>query len=104
MVATNSGKAVQAEQVKQAIQAAAGTRNWSLSPQAEGKLLATLNVRGKHTIMVEIAYAADRYSLSYKDSVNMNYGAHNGLPSIHPNYNKWVQHLQDGIRIELLKL
>lgn len=103
-VAVNSGKAPQAEQVKQAILAAAGSKSWSVATQADGKLLATLQVRGKHTVVVEIAYASDQYSLTYKDSTNMKFGAGDGQPLIHPFYNKWVQELKEAIRIELLKL
>jgi hypothetical protein len=103
-VATNSGKTLQLEQVKQAIQAAAGAKAWTIAFQADGKLLATLHVRGKHTIVVEIAYAADKYSLQYRDSTNMKFGELNGSKVIHPFYNKWVLELKDAIRIELLKL
>jgi len=103
-VATNSGKAPSAEQVKQAIIAAASNKSWSIAHQADGKLLATLIVRNKHTIVVEIAYAADTYSLRYKDSINMKFDQRDGQPVIHPYYNRWVQELKDAIRIELLKL
>jgi len=103
-VATTSGKTLQVDQVKQAIQAAAGAKGWSVAFQADSRLLATLNVRNKHTIVVEIAYATDKYSLQYKDSTNMHFGDLNGSKVIHPYYNKWVQELKDAIRIELLKL
>ena len=104
LVATNSGKPTSAAQVKQAIQTAAGTKNWSVSAQAGGKLLATLNVRSKHTVMVEITYTANKYSLRYQDSSNMKYGDRDGQAVIHPFYNKWVQEFKEAIRIELLKL
>lgn len=103
-VATNSGKVLQLDQVKQAIQTAAGAKAWTIAFQADGKLLATLNVRNKHTIVVEIAYAADKYSLQYRDSTNMKFGELNGSKVIHPFYNKWVLELKDAIRVELLKL
>ena len=103
-VATNSGKTLQIEQVKQAIQTAAGAKGWSIAFQADGKMLATLNVRNKHTVVVEIAYATDKYSLQYKDSANMKFGEFNGAKVIHPYYNKWVQELRDSIRNELLKV
>lgn len=103
-ITTSSGKPVLAAQVKQAILAAASARNWSATNQGDGKIVATLNVRNKHTVTVDITYAADRYSLNYKDSTNMKYGDHDGMPVIHPYYNKWVQELQRAIRTELLKL
>lgn len=117
-VATSSGKTLQLEQVKQAIQSAAGAKAWSIAIQADGKLLATRNERNKHFIVVEIEYSADKYSLKYKDSTNMKFGdAPQPDPSsfqnptiapgskvIHPYYNKWVQEFRDAIRVELLKL
>jgi hypothetical protein len=103
-VATNSGKTPSAEQIKQAIVTAAGTKSWSITPQTNGRLLATLHVRGKHTVVTEIAYASDKYSLTYKDSTDMKYGERDGQAVIHPFYNKWVLELKEAIRIELLKL
>ena len=119
-IATSSGKPVASEQFKKAVQTAAASHSWTVAQTADGKLLATLVVRNKHTVTVEIAYAIDKYSLHYKDSVNMNYAASarstragpgspnsvdgNGQPVIHPNYNKWVQTLRDAIRTELIKL
>jgi hypothetical protein len=117
-VATSSGKTLQLEQIKQAIQSAAGAKAWSIAFQPDGKVLATRNERNKHFIVVEIEYSADKYSLKYKDSTNMKFGdAPQPDPSrvqnptiapgskvIHPYYNKWVQELKDAIRVELLKL
>ncbi len=73
IVATNSGNTLQAEQVKTAVLVAAGSKGWSVAHQADGKMLASLTVRGKHTIVVEISYTASSYSLHYRDSVNMHY-------------------------------
>jgi hypothetical protein len=120
-VATSSGKPLQPERVKEAILAAAKAKGWGLAFEPSGKIMATLVVRNKHTVVVEIAYTAEKYSLMYKDSVNMKYapnaqtdshinsvnnsytrGGYNG-PVIHPFYNKWVQELKDAIRAELLK-
>jgi hypothetical protein len=102
-VASNSGRALTTEEVKQAIMAAAGAKNWSIAHQADGKLQAILNVRNKHTIVVEIAYAKEHYSLTYKDSTNMKFSQQDGHSVIHPFYNKWVQDFKDAIRRELLK-
>ena len=103
-VATSSGKAPAVEQFKQALLTAAGARGWEIAQQADGTLQATLNVRGKHSIVVEIAYSDAKYSLTYKGSVNMKYGQRDGQPVIHPFYNKWVQDLKEAIGLELLKV
>jgi len=101
LIATNSGKKLTAEQVKQAIMQAAGETRWSIASQPDGKLSATLNVRGKHTMVVEITYSSEKYSLHYKDSTNLHYAMCEGQGVIHPNYNKWVMNLKNGIQAKL---
>jgi hypothetical protein len=115
-IATSSGKPLQPDDVKKAIVVAAAAKDWTVAYQTDGKLLATLVVRNKHTIVVEIAYDSEKYSINYKDSINMKYGISagqregfkmgdsGGQAVIHPFYNKWVQELKDGIRNELIKL
>jgi hypothetical protein len=115
-IADASGQPVRTEQVKKAIQDGANTRGWTLADEPSNKMLATLVVRNKHTIMVEITYSAQRYSLRYRDSVNMNYhsearydsrlpasrsGSTPRGPVIHPAYNTWVQELKTAIDVEL---
>ena len=99
-----SGKVLTLDEVKRTIQMAAMLKNWSLEDKGPGAMVATLNVRGKHTIMIDIAYTASSYSLNYNNSINMNYTQDGGMGIIHPNYNKWVQDLRKAIQIELLKL
>ncbi len=103
-VAAASGKALTLDDVRRTIQTAAMLKNWSLEERGPGAMLGTLNVRGKHTIMIDIAYTASSYSLNYNNSINMNYTQDGGMGIIHPNYNKWVQDLRKAIQIELLKL
>ena len=103
-VTTSSGKPVQGEQVKQAILAAAASKGWTLGYQADGKLLATYVKAAKHTVVVEVEYTADKYTLRYQDSTNMKAKQMDGQTIIHPYYNKWVQNFRDAIRAELLKL
>ena len=55
-------------------------------------------------MVVEIPYSTTQYSLIYKSSINMNYEVLEGVPVIHPNYNKWVQTFSTAIRLELMKL
>jgi hypothetical protein len=73
-VATGSGKAVTAEQVKQAIVEAATQRRWMLAYAPQGGLIEASLSWGKHTISVNITYDASSYSIKYLNSVNMNYG------------------------------
>lgn len=103
-IVSTSGKVPRLEQVKQTIQAAGQAKGWSIAFQADGKSLATLIVRSKHTIVVEIIYTAEQYSMQYKDSTNMKFGERDGGKVIHPFYNRWVQDLKEAIRVESLKL
>jgi hypothetical protein len=92
------------EQVKAAILSAAGAKQWLLSDQGPGRMLATLHVRGKHTVVTEIIYSQDKFSILYKDSMNMKYAPGlDGKGLIHPFYNRWAQDLKEAIRTSLLK-
>ncbi len=103
-VPSSEDKVPTAAEVKRAILAAAEAKGWLIVPQPDGKLLATFKVQNKHAIVVEISYAADQYSLTYKESVNMKYTERDGEQLIHPNYNKWTQGLIDAIHSEMLNL
>lgn len=92
-----------AQRVQQAIVAAGMQRNWNVRPLGDGEMEASLLVRGKHTVVVGIRYTASQFSLVYKSSVNMNFETRDGQPLIHPNYNKWVNDLKQGIQFELQK-
>jgi hypothetical protein len=103
-VVTGSGMPATVEQVKKAIIAAQAAHGWVIAPAGDGKLVANINVRSKHMATLDISYSADRYSLTYLTSVNLNYEKQNGEQLIHPNYNKWVATLVNDIRVELLKI
>ncbi|MCC2675539.1 MAG: hypothetical protein K0R58_2486 [Ramlibacter sp.] len=97
-VTTASGQPASADQIRTALQAAGAPRGWQITPAGQGKALAVLNVRGKHSISADITYTRGTYSIKYRDSSNMNYEP-SGL--IHPKYNMWVQTLIDDTRIQL---
>ncbi len=103
-VGTASGKKPTLEQVAQAITAAATSKQWAVAKQADGSLLATRVVKGKHTIVATVSFTPERYSVLYHSSDNMNYQVLNGVPSIHPNYNVWARELVEAIRVEVSKL
>jgi hypothetical protein len=48
---------------------------------------------------VDVRYTATTYSITYKDSTNLNY--RDG--QIHKNYNGWIENLDRDIRNELLR-
>lgn len=98
-VATSSGKALSAADVKKVIMVAGTSKGWVITDAASGKLRGTLNVR-KHTVIVDIDYSATDFSIRYADSTNMDY--RDG--TIHSNYNNWIQNMLTAIRAELIKL
>ncbi|MBN8452021.1 hypothetical protein [Accumulibacter sp.] len=106
-VSTRSGKALTVEQVREAITAAARSHSWQTSPSPSGDgLQAVLNVRGKHTVVVNISFSAQAYSITYHDSTNMKYSndPDTKVRVIHPFYNRWVSELREAIRMELDRL
>lgn len=99
-----SGKTLTATEVKQAIATAAAKNDWVVNAATDGKTEATLEVRSKHTVKIEILYDPASYSILYKDSVNMKFETKYGQAYIHPFYNKWVGILKSSIDQELGKL
>jgi hypothetical protein len=98
-----SGQPASAEQIRSALQTAGAARGWQITPAGNGRALAVLNVRSKHSISADISYASGRYSIKYRDSSNMNYEPGDGSGKIHPKYNMWVQTLMDDIRVQLAR-
>lgn len=105
VVATQSRKTPGIDEVEKAIIAGAQNRKWTVSHVAgQRKLQAKLFVRNKHTVVVEIDYSETAYSVRYLSSIDMKYGVQDGVPVIHPFYNRWVTDLMAGIQLEVAKL
>ena len=98
---TASGEPASAAQIKAGIMAAGPHHGWIITAPAADRMEASLNVRGKHTVVTEIFYKAGQYSVKYKDSSNMNFDP--SSRSIHPKYNQWVQGLVEDIRTEVAR-
>lgn len=113
-----AGEALSLAQIRDRIIQACQERGWRAEPgSAPDTLLATLVVRNKHTIRVNIAYRADAFDITYAGSDNMNYVVKEPSPwavsqepgsqpearteLIHPNYNRWVGLLIGTLRARL---
>jgi len=105
-LARADGKPLSAEQVKSAIIAgSARQRIWTVTPVKNGVMTAMLNVRNKHTAVVDITYSATGFSIKYRESNNLLYEKdENGVDQIHRNYNRWVQGLRQNITQEALAI
>jgi len=97
-IVAQSGKK-NVEDVKRGIILSGSRIGWQMQDVKPGTLYATLFQRGRMA-KVEINYTADTYSITYRDSSNLEYN--NGV--IHGTYNKWVTHLHRNIRATLSKL
>jgi hypothetical protein len=97
------GQPATVDQIRKAFMVGGARRNWAFTEEGPNKLVGRLNVR-THQIVVDISIAEGKYSVLYKDSVNMKYGMEDGKKVIHPQYNNWVNNLLGDMRAELAKL
>ena len=88
-----SGKTI--KEVAKAIEDGAKRRSWQVEKNKDNSYTLTLFNR-QHEIVVLAKYSATGWTIIYKDSKNMKYDARKNL--IHPNYNRWVQSLDNTIR------
>jgi hypothetical protein len=90
------------DSVRQAIATAAASRKWTITGSGSGHMVATLVIRNKHTLVIDIRYTATVLDLRYRDSTNLNYVKFdNGVRLIHPAYNTEVKALLDAINAAL---
>lgn len=95
-----SGKEATLQEVTQAILGAATSTRpaWSMNVIKPGHILATLYNRS-HMAAVDITYTTTSYNIAYKESTNLKYDAEG--PTIHANYNSWIQNLDTAIKGQL---
>ena len=98
-IRTVGGKALSSADVRDAIVAAATSRQWKIDYVRAGVLIGRLNVGGKHLAEVNITYTPQFYSVVYRDSINLNYRASDR--TIHSSYNRWVGQFVDAINLSL---
>ena len=83
---------------KAIVDAGIGLR-WIMVVTKPGQIVATQNARS-HTAIVDIAYDTKTYSMTYKDSVNLNYNAEK--QTIHEAYSGWIRNLDNAIKGRLM--
>ena len=97
--APGTSKAVSMADVEMAIRRAGQPLGWQITPQGPGKAEGILVLR-EHRAIVNITYDTKSYSITYKDSSNLQYDG----KWIHSNYNGWIQNLDMAISKQLLAL
>ena len=98
-VVAPAGRAVSLDDVGKAILRAGGTLGWQIKQMEPGYIVGTLKLRS-HVAVVDIRYTTRNYSITYKDSTNLDYDGTN----IHKNYNGWISNLDRAIKTQLATL
>lgn len=93
------GRTVSMDEVGKAILRAGGTLGWQMKQMEPGYIVGTLKLRS-HVAVVDIRYTTKHYSITYKDSTNLDYDGTN----IHRNYNGWISNLDRAIKTQLATL
>ncbi|MDR2489116.1 MAG: hypothetical protein LBD42_06460 [Desulfovibrio sp.] len=93
------------EDMRAAILRACMDKGWSPAEPTPGLIEASLEVRGKHAVVVDIPYTNQQYQIKYKRSVNMKEHEleSDGSVLIHPNYNKWVGALDKAVKANIAR-
>lgn len=89
------------DDVRDAILAGCKRKTWIPVADENGKITCSITVRARHFAEVEIPYTADKYSILYKDSRELDYDEKK--QRIHRNYNKWVILLFEAIQQQFVK-
>lgn len=90
-----AAKPLTLDQVQKAIIDAGIKQTWIMTPVKQGELLGEYNVQS-HQIHVTIPYTTKTYSILYKDSSNLRYDP--VKRTIHVNYAKWIERLDNEIK------
>jgi len=100
---TGSGKPATAAEIKRAFMVGGTRRGWTFADAEPGKMVCTIVVR-THTLVMDLAYEDGKYSLNYKNSINLDYKDTDGKKTIHRSYVNWNTYLMKDARAELMRL
>lgn len=87
-------------QVKSAIISAGAGLGWIITEAGPGKLTGKIDVRNKHTAVIDISYDKKSYSINYVSSL----GLESDGTTIHQNYNRWIANLEKAINANLINI
>ena len=81
----------------------AGTyRRWVAKQIAPGQLEFTNTIRDKHTVVLDIVFDTETFSIKRKSTTNLRWNP--TTKTIHPNYNFWIDLLEADIKAEIQRL
>lgn len=87
--------------VARSIKAALVGREWVVSEEQPGKILATLNLRA-HVAKIDVSFDTSKVNIRYLDSKELMYGEKKGVTVIHRNYLSWIQNLVTDINRNMI--
>jgi hypothetical protein len=100
--ASLDGSTLSKADVRKAIITAVKDREWIpvINPKnKDSSIIASILVRGRHYVEVDITYSQTSYSITYRNSREMKYNEEKG--TIHKKYNQWINLLSNAIQAEL---
>jgi hypothetical protein len=100
---TGSGKPATVGEIKRAFMAGGARRGWTATDAGPDAMILTIVVR-THTLLMELTCEPGKYSLKYKDSVNLDFKDEAGKRTIHRSYINWNTNLMNDARAELMRL
>jgi hypothetical protein len=89
-------------EVQSAIIRATRARGWAPQPEGEGKIVASILVRGRHYAEVDIPFDTQVFSIIYRTSRELEFNEKK--QTIHGNYNRWVATLARDINQQITAL
>ena len=96
--------ALSAKDVRNSLRRTLAARHWIINKDEPGELVATLHVRS-HALTVRFADGNGRITMSYVDSVNLDYSVRrDGTRMIHRKYPGWMANLSNAIQLELQRV
>ena len=98
--ATASPRNLSTNDYKRAIIRAGAKRGWTFDDAGRGHMIGRLNVRGKHSVVVDLYYDRSTYRIEYQSSKGLKYDP--AANTIHPRYQKWVNTLGQHIDREVI--
>ena len=101
---TDARQSANLEMITEAITRAGGNRGWTMKVLRPGLIRGDLDVHGKHQVQVDIIYNHDDFSITYVHSTNMNYNVRDGVPYIHPKFNRWIRILKEDIQDQIAQV
>ncbi|WP_394173835.1 putative periplasmic lipoprotein [Thalassotalea litorea] len=92
---------VESSKVQDSIIDALKYKRWTIEEKKPGEVVANIYVRS-HQARIRITYDTQNYNIEYVDSSNLKYSEQKN--TIHRNYNKWIQLLEQEIDTRLNNL